>query len=458
MSEPISPPSETAAAAEYHAPTARGSGGLTPSKIAVALLLAYLGIIAVEGFLRWLLGLVGLEPLMYLRDLLPLGGIALVLRMPGAARRNRVLAIIFAQLLFAGIVGLYFSRNLYQVLFGLKVFMPLLFGVFVYPAVVKHWEFFLRGCLLILAVAVAGVVLNEFIAFPWIGTDFTAFNVTVETSREWTEVGGRERLPGFSRASYDVATHIVFTCIFALHYVRRFVWKVLVGAAAVYAVAGTTSKVALACLIQLLVNYLVLEGLPFLRTPRRGSVWWRLRVFAVWLLRFQVAAFAILMVLLPLNTSGTLDLVERDLYENTRFHLLSMQDRAARFWPAAMEYITTTGSPYLGLGLGGVGTPLDVFGKLEIPITTDNGFLYGYGILGLAVGLYLAWFLYGTVTRRLISPAGPSVVALLALSICVQGVTKNTLESVYDCVFLGLVIAHVTFGWRAQDSAAKGGG
>jgi hypothetical protein len=422
------------------------------SKLAVAILILYFGIIELEGFVRWALGFVHLQSLLYVRDLLPLLAAPMAMRADPSGRRNLVLMIMGLQVILASIVGLIFCGNVIQVIFGMRVFIPVLLGVAIYPAIVKNWDFFARWCLILLGIGVTGVVINQFVQFPWIGSDFTAFNVTVELSREWTEVSGRDRLPGFSRASYDAATQIVFLSLVSLYWVPGFFKRVLIAALATYAIYLTTSKVAFACMLQLLVNFFVLEGIPALQRARIGTRLYRFKSLLVTVLRLQIAFFTIAMVILPLNSTGTLNYLERDLHEGSEFHLLSMQDRATNVWPRTLEHIHRHGNWWLGAGIGGIGAPLDVIGQVEIPITADNAFLYLYGVFGLISGIYFILLLWVTFTRRMIVTSGTSLFAMLALSACIQGVSKGTFEGLYDCVFTGFLIAHLVFGWRGLPS------
>ena len=421
--------------------------GWTHSKMAVVLLLAYLGIIATEGFSRWILTSIGAESLIYLRDLLPPAGAFFALRGHRNPRRWLLFVVIGVQLFLASAVGYYFSGNVAQVFFGLRMFIPLLFGIAMYSAIVKNWQFFTRGCLVLLGIAVIAVVINQYVHFPWIGADFSLFNITVELSREWMEFGGRERLPGFSRASYDAATQIVVFYIITLYYVRGTILRTALTAASLYAVYLTTSKAPLLAAILLAVNFLLIEMLPQIPLVRaRQKI---LRRMGILLLRLQIAMITAIGVLMPLRTSGTLSFLERDLREQSEFHLLSMQDRAATFWPLTMEHIVNVGNPWLGVGMGGIGSPLDLFGHVDSSVPGDNSFLYFYALFGVIAGLYFFLFACVAFSRRLMTSAGTTVFGLLALSACVQGVTKTTIEGSYDCLFLGLVIAHVTFGWRS---------
>ncbi len=425
---------------------------LTPSRAAVACLLLYLGIVTTEGALRWILSTVRLEPLLYVRELCPIVGIFLAAMMPGLGRRNFYFMVVCLQLMIAAAIGFIHWTSIPQVVFGIKVFLPLLFGVAVYPAILRNWDFFRRGCTVLLAIAVFGVCVNSVVRYPWIGTEFTVGNVTVEGSRDWTELDGRERHPGFARLSADAAIHIVYLSIIAVSGMRGIIRRVALFALSGWAVYLTTSKAPLAGFIGVLVNFFLLEGLPALRNPAPGSVAKMVKAFASFALRLQILALVLATVILPLNTSGMLGFLERDLRSDSQFHLLSMQDRAVTVWPMAMEHIQKVGGRWLGAGAGGVGAPLEIFGKAELPITCDNAFLYAYGVMGIFLVPYLILFIGFIFTRRLLSPKWSATVGLLALVVCNQSPSTNLFEGIYDCFFVGIIIAHTTYGWRMSTS------
>lgn len=418
------------------------------SRWAVNLLLAYLGTLVLESVLRWMLSMARLEALFYLRDLLPIGGIVCSFLASREVRRSRLLLVVALQLAFATLVGFYYCDNVVQAALGLKAFVPMVFGLMIYPSLLRHWTWFAGWCAILLGVTVTGMVLNPYFSYPWIGADFTAFDKTMELSREWAEIDGRDRLPGFSRAASEAAAQIIPFCLFSLYYFRKAWVKILLAVASLYAIYLTTAKASVACLPQMLLTYAFLEGATYCEARLGGAVFTALRMVAVWALRLQIAIFTIAVVLLPTLTGGTLKLVEQNLREDSQFHLLSIQDRAATFWPLTWEYIYAHGSRVLGTGIGGIGSAQDAMGGGDMPITADNTFLYLYAEFGVAIYFYLAVFLWAVFTSRLTAQGRTYAFALLALSICVRGISETTIESPCDCVFLGLMAAHLALGNR----------
>src|SRR6188768_3796988 len=92
-----------------------------------------------------------------------------------------------------------------------------------------------RAALLWWSFAVAGVILNTFVKFPWMGATFEVLGQEAQVARDWT-TNGIERLAGFSRASFTAANEIaLFSMVLAararLHAAFKvLIWVISVGA------------------------------------------------------------------------------------------------------------------------------------------------------------------------------------------------------------------------------------
>ena len=122
--------------------------------------------------------------------------------------------------------GIYNLNSASQVEFGFWVFVAFLYGVVVVPAVVRGWRSLTPFVLLVWMTAVAGVLINVFHSWPWIGLEYQIGSTVMKASRLWWTGGvGFDRLPGFSRASFDAATQILILGLFLVETAKR-KWRV----------------------------------------------------------------------------------------------------------------------------------------------------------------------------------------------------------------------------------------
>ena len=161
--------------------------------------LIYLLTGTMEGAFRYVLIMVHLETALYLRDLFALMVVGWRLHAEiNAPRSGRPLLGLITILGIWTVVGTIYCGSVPQVLFGFKIFLPLMLGIAAYPSVLGgKWR---TGpfILLMWLLATAGLYASVVVRMPWTGLSYQIGDIQVEGSREWT-IEGVDRLAGFSR-------------------------------------------------------------------------------------------------------------------------------------------------------------------------------------------------------------------------------------------------------------------
>jgi len=322
--------------------------------------------------------------------------------------------------------------QLSSVVFALYTWTPFLLGLVLVS--LRLEGLFARTALLWWGLAVAGVVLNTFVAFPWMGATFEVLGQQSQIARDWT-TNGIERLAGFSRASFTAANQIaLFSMVLAARVRTHTALKLLIWAISVLAIALTTSKTPLTVMVVVPLALLSVRGARAFTTQPT--------------LPLYVAMFVLLMlagitVALPCASST------QDLFSNTSgsdFGFLtfsSMLDRAATMWPSAFELIASDKNPIewiLGRGLGGIGAPQTLVEPLVVN-SADNLFVFLYVTFGVGTLLFGVAIVGGFKRYYWEEPNTFITLFALAVSVLTLGIATNVIESVIPALVTGILFA-----------------
>lgn len=411
--------------------TKRVSGSQSEAELSVldrgvlALLYVYLLTHVLGGVIRYLAARHGFPWLPYVPHMLL--AIALVpmaffyLTSEGITFTYVALFVLFGAGATYGIVNL---GRASQVEFALWVLLIFLYGVVAFPAVVRAWRKLTPYIFTLWAMAVAGVLINVFYQWPWIGFGYQVDGASLEASRMWTTSGlALARLPGFSTDSFFVGVQVLLLAI-SLRETLPPRWRIPMWILSGVAIALTTSKTPT-------VIYLVLSGMwLFGRGRIRPS--WRLIPFAA----------ACLDILLPFSML----LVKNDWFESVHspvgiLLLGSLAGRAGVGWPDWIRMIVRHGNVVLGRGIGGIGrAQLHFEPALYSPADNVAVYVYGtFGVLGLALLL-----LYGLKASRM--PTEGPIGRFLFFAACVvllEGVTVNVIEGSFTALALGITLRYL---------------
>jgi hypothetical protein len=273
-------------------------------------------------------------------------------------------------------------------------------------------------------IAVGGVIVHSFVAYPWVGVSYQVGGVELEGAREWETSGGSQRLSGLARSSFDVAGQIVVAAgLLSLRIPKGF-FRFLLWIFCTVAVSLSTSK---GILLALLMTVIASEAL--------------IRDIS-WLLKFTFV-MGIFWLFVPPMMGWTMDWQEaaRTDIDNPLYG--SFIDRMNDMWPRALELTTEHGLPLLGRGLGGIGVPVSIF-EPALANAGDNVFVYCYVLVGV---LAIPIFILGISTLLKISgrTAREDMQDMLLLAVVINwyGGVSNILEHAVLALAMGIMCRYI---------------
>jgi hypothetical protein len=377
------------------------------------------------GVVRWVLDMVGAAPLTYIPNLLMVGcTISILIYKLYFQKFTLGIFLFIALILLSLIVGIVTTNSVVQPVFGLWVLAPFMFGLTCAPAFMVKPPYRMLVLYLMFFIAVGGVIVHSFVAYPWVGVSYQVGGVELEGAREWETSGGSQRLSGLARSSFDVAGQIVVAAgLLSLRIPKGF-FRFLLWIFCTVAVSLSTSK---GILLALLMTVIASEALI-----RDTS----------WLLKFTFV-MGIFWLFVPPMMGWTMDWQEaaRTDIDNPLYG--SFIDRMNDMWPRALELTTEHGLPLLGRGLGGIGVPVSIF-EPALANAGDNVFVYCYVLVGV---LAIPIFMLGIST--LLKLAGRTAredlqdMLLLAVIINWYGGVSNILEHAVLALAMGVVCRYI---------------
>lgn len=387
----------------------------------------YLMSLAFEGPLRHLLTILHLQTFIYARDLIAVLTVLYYIATP-AVRNNDLLkpvVVCFYALLTHAVLSLWLSVPLGSVLFSIKVFMSVLYGMAVADMLGSHRNQLLKLFWIIFSISTLGVMVNEFVGtFPWEGDAFeSAFGTNLTTKVWWA--GGERRLPGFSRASYSAAMAIGLSGAFCIAQARSLLVKLMALGAGMATIYLTTSKgmVAAFALCGLWLTFSQ-------DTPESRKAGLKI-----------IFVLALVCVAVP---------VISDLYDGNPTEikkvprlLASFWDRISESWPQTFVQLEKNYGFVLGKGLGGVGIAIKMgANNTNVFVPIDNIFWYFYSVFGL-IGVYYTFYAAKRVAHFPDNePAQARSLIAVAMVMIGYGITSVMFEDAFFSILFGLLI-----GW-----------
>jgi hypothetical protein len=397
-------------------------------RIALTLVVLYALSEAFDSAVRWILDLAGAGAMIYLRD----GGLLLAsLLFCGLLVRERRDIVrtfwLLAGLALSACVSLCSGLGVLQTLFGLKVWAPFVCGFLLVETgaarelnVPKAWfALWLMLC--------AGIFLNYFYRYPWIGLTVDVGDLAISANREWNAMGVR-RLSGFSRTSYDGAIIILLLYIYLVVVLKRSVTRIAVILVSGAAIALTTAKGAAAAF---LATVLLLPVLTLVRTaaPRLKGL----------LIGGLIALAAVGAVVPLLSLQMPLPRLREGTPEAWLF--ASLMARAWDTWPRALGLVSQW-QLVTGRGIGGIGAAQAIFepGRFN---PADNLFIYLYVTAG-ALGAMLYALCACASSRLQFDQPAHRAGFLVLISLFAYGLTVNIIESAVFALVLGGLLSMLT--------------
>lgn len=387
-----------------------------------AAFITYIATFVFEAPLRYLLSLINLQNMLYLRDLIYFLSTGLLFFRAILVRKhiNMGIATISLILLIHFIIGTLNGLALFPQLFAVKMFFPLLYGCAVWPIIQTRFDLLQRWIRFFFVATIFALVLQKILGpMFWENQAFeTAFGVT-HTSREWW-ADGQRRLAGFSRTSFDAAVVLGLGGLSTLILTQNLISRILVCCTALIAIYWTTTK-------GMLVTFL-LAACWFMFTSLR---------YRISTGRLLMSALCIITIALPVAVVF-FELGDPGRVKSAPFMLSSLWDRFSWMWPNAVGLFTQPIHYLTGLGLGSIGTAQS-FGPSYFRLNAgDNIFVYCYVNFGAMAAIYLAfpavnsWFIKLDANPLNIWRVGTLIMAFG------YGLTTNVIEQAVFCSMLGL--------------------
>ncbi|MCL6559006.1 MAG: hypothetical protein K6U74_09415 [Firmicutes bacterium] len=408
------------------------STGSKPSRLSRYALLAlglFLTVKALEGPIRFTLVNAGVGWMIYAPTfLLLLAVLARVFLVMHTWRVNRVMLGVTLSFLAAGGLGMMLISNPAQVLFGIYVWVPFLFGVATAPEIVPHLQRLYWLFTLLLLVSVFGVFLDYFLDWPWAGFEYEMVGISIEGARKWSTLG-IERLAGFARASFEAAINIFLFSLLSLAYGKSRLSKFAMWVIGGGAIVLTTTKGILAVYLALTLLLLVRPWAP------------------PFVLRSVPYLVAMAVIAFPLY-SWTQDISLNLKDDVDRLLLASFESRLTYMWPDAYELVFKHGAGPIGRGIGGIGAAQDRFEDM-LYNAADNLFVYLFGIVGYLAVLLTLLIAY-CVSRFAVSrQTEAAFFYLLGMGILIYGLTATVVESNME-IFLGIMVRSASYFGTAE--------
>jgi hypothetical protein len=315
-----------------------------------------------------------------------------------------------------------------MILFGWKIFLPILIGLGSYYVFVENLNKIKRVFLGLYVIAISGMFINYFVEFPWEGFTYTLDMYKIEATRiEEVAAFGIKRLAGFNRFAFDAAIQIILLSVFLVVHIKSNLYKIIIWAVAGLAILLTTSK-------GIMLSYLLISILLGLQATDKKII----SYYSLYRKMFLI--FIILAILLPFLFKFNLSygiLTLPDEINDMLFTSFTM--RLYDIWPELLDLLQQYGNLVLGRGLGGVGQS-QIFFENYLYNPADNIFLYLYAQFGLLGGIYLFYFYFKS---RSLNSNNELYLCLLVFIILQYGITTNIFESPSLCLAVGFVLAHL---------------
>lgn len=386
----------------------------------IAAVLLFLTLQVTGGVVRWVLDMVGAAALAYLPNVAMLMCVGLIVVYDFVNKRTtRGAVLLVALVLLASVVGFVTTRNVPQVIFGIWVLTPFFFGLACAPAILENGRYLIPVLILMFLSTSGGVIVHDFVAYPWVGISYQIGGVELEGAREW-HTGEKQRLSGLARSSFDVAGQILVAAALLSLHIKKASIRALVWGACVFGISLSTSK---GILLALAMTVFASECL--IRRYVAGLRW--------------IFFAGILWVFVPPIMGWTMDWAELARTDINNPLYGSFLDRMNDMWPKAMDLAVEHGLPPLGRGLGGIGVPLSLF-EPALFNAGDNVFVYCWVISGvLAVPLFVAGFLALFRICKDIDSEKVRTTVILAVAVNWYGGVSNILEHALLACAMGIV-------------------
>ena len=339
------------------------------------------------------------------------------------SRGNLTITILVIVLLSSVTVGILHSLKVLQIVLGLYVWLPVLFGIFSLEIMHRRKEFFLKLFPLLLALTGLGIVLDWIYILPWGDIEYEVGGEVVQATRGGGYLGVK-RAAGFSGFHWTAASLALFYGIFICSLSQ----------------ANKLYLVAIWCLVGMIVFITMAKGIivAYLLVT---LVYLSKSIMRIWMLKAGMGLVIVMGFTMPIlasfykiDSGGKAETVF-DFFTYTLF------TRIGQWWPYMLDIILNNSSVVLGRGLGSFGAASIRYEQV-LPASGDNIYLYLWANLGIpGLLFFIAGCVIYLLVFRLVSK-WDRFISMLFLTIITYGVIVNVIEfGIFGFAF-GLVVSY----------------
>lgn len=396
----------------------------TNDKILLFFTFIYFFSVTMSGLIRYFFSSIGLTFLIYIpKGLLLIGIIYYII----SKFKIKVFSLfIFLFLIYSIIVSLFNNNTLNEIVFGIWILLPFFYGVVIGKIFINYFYcyrtyFFVLWCLILI-----GIMINVFYQWPWIGSYYNIDSFKITASREWS-TGGISRLSGFGRLSAVTASETLLIAILLFFSYDKLFFKLLIWFISGIVIILTTTKTVI--IIWLILTFLFILS-KFISLNR---------------LLFVPLLLSIIIIVLPFFSKYFYNIMEMNHLNYFQMIIFaSFLDRLSFTWPWTIQVIERLGSPFFGIGIGGIGTSYKLFNPTFYS-PADNLALYLYGLFGI-FGLVLILFAsikFLFIRKKYFNYLQKNLIFYLFISVLIEGITLNVMEFPIFTFIFGIVLSNI---------------
>jgi hypothetical protein len=380
---------------------------------------------------RYYLDVVGLSYAWFIPDAMMIVAAAVAFISGRSTKNAVVLMSIFLYFLFETIYGSFTVRSVEATISGVKLAVPLFFGIVVGRGVLAYFENILVS-LISFAVICLAIIYNTANEFIW--TDYALIVGDIQKSAaasRWFE--GEARIAGLQADS----TMAGFACLITAYFAAQrlsFFYRVILLAVAGYCINVTTSRTALVSLIV----WVLYDVSIFVMRRGVGLSYSQCVKFLYVIVSYSIIYVQVIAVIAFNN-------IHMDIIPS---YLFSYYDRATFTWVDPFRTMAEEFFPHgylFGFGVGMVGPPVN-FANLPFVFLsyTDNFALATYlmlGVPGLIYLLHLIWR-HGQVSQS------KGALVLAAVLMYYGGTIEGFSNATY-CMLVGALLSPL-YRWEPE--------
>jgi len=381
--------------------------------------LIYIALTIFDSPSKFVLGISALGSLYYIKDLILVTVIfTYSIKVFIETKLYDITLIYIVLIVFFSTVAMLFLGSFMQIAFGIRILLPILFGLLIAPTVLGNINRYLFYFKIFLGILIFGIFLNYFFRFPWEFFDYSVGSITIDVSKEWTAQGIR-RLGGFSKSSVSASMYLLLFWVFLLVFEKNakhiYLFTFLVGVAIIL----TTTKSSILCYMIILTIHL------FYRVIKNKNF-------------IKAVPMLALFIVILLPTAGSY-IIPQSLFQTSEtYRLGSFEERIYNSWPRAFTFVEDEGSVLTGRGVGGIGSAQSFFEPRNY-MAGDNIFVFLYFYFGI-ISIPMLFLMPIMILEKDLYVSYYYYSYLIILFLYLVGITTSVLENPLVNIFIGLVL------------------